>query len=295
MGKPAYEMFFQPLLIGKFGEEYQHVNMAWLWARIFTRSVKLGTYEGGFQAFLNDFAEKLEEQGAMIHLRMPVENIGMDAEANPTVQVAGQVISFDKVISTTSPQLLLKLAPRLVDTAYGDSVADLESIGAVVVIASLKNQLLEDDIYWLNLPATTPDKSKNPFPFLALVEHTNFVPPENFNGDHLVYMGDYVPPEHEYFQLSDEELAERFTAQLHKFNPRYKDTWLQKTWVFRAPYAQPVPRVYHSEKIPALKTPIPELYWASMSQVYPYDRGTNFAVEIGRRVARIAMGQEDED
>jgi len=30
---------------------------------------------------------------------------------------------------------------------------------------------------------------------------------------------------------------------------------------------------------------VPGLYFASMSQVYPWDRGTNFAVEIGRRVA----------
>jgi hypothetical protein len=27
-----------------------------------------------------------------------------------------------------------------------------------------------------------------------------------------------------------------------------------------------------------------------MSQVYPWDRGTNFAVEIGRRAARLMQG-----
>jgi hypothetical protein len=35
-----------------------------------------------------------------------------------------------------------------------------------------------------------------------------------------------------------------------------------------------------------VKTPLPNVWLASMSQVYPWDRGTNFAVEIGRRVAR---------
>ncbi|MEO1665709.1 MAG: NAD(P)/FAD-dependent oxidoreductase [Chloroflexota bacterium] len=292
MGKAAYEMFFKPLLIGKFGDDYQDVNMAWLWARIFTRSVKLGTYEGGFQTFMNDFAGTLQDFGAQIHLNTPVEHIGVDGDGDTTLQVGGQVTAFDRVISTTSPQLLLKLTPRLQSTAYGDKVNDLESIGAVVVIAALKNQLLEDNTYWLNLPAPTTDSTQNPFPFLALVEHTNFLPPENFNGDRLVYMGDYVPPEHEYFQMSEDALAQRFTAELPKFNPRYQDTWLRKTWVFRAPYAQPVPRVYHSEKIPDLETPVPGLYWASMSQVYPYDRGTNFAVEIGRRVARLALGED---
>ncbi len=29
-----------------------------------------------------------------------------------------------------------------------------------------------------------------------------------------------------------------------------------------------------------------------MSQVYPWDRGTNFAVEIGRRAARLMLGDK---
>jgi len=47
--------------------------------------------------------------------------------------------------------------------------------------------------------------------------------------------------------------------------------------------------VNHSKNIPAIKTPVPGVYFASMSQVYPWDRGTNFAVEIGRRAARMML------
>ncbi|MEO0564397.1 MAG: FAD-dependent oxidoreductase, partial [Chloroflexota bacterium] len=111
---------------------------------------------------------------------------------------------------------------------------------------------------------------------------------EHFNGDHLVYMGDYIPPGHPYMQMSEDEVTKLFTDTLGTFNPGYSADWIRKTWVFRAPYAQPIPGVYHSEKIPPLETPLPGVLWASMSQVYPYDRGTNFAVEIGRRVARLA-------
>jgi hypothetical protein len=45
--------------------------------------------------------------------------------------------------------------------------------------------------------------------------------------------------------------------------------------------------VNHSKNIPEIQTPIKGLYFASMSQVYPWDRGTNFAVEIGRKAARL--------
>jgi protoporphyrinogen oxidase len=61
---------------------------------------------------------------------------------------------------------------------------------------------------------------------------------------------------------------------------------VRQSWLFRAPYAQPVPEVDHARHIPARQTPIRNLYFASMSQVYPWDRGTNFAVAIGRDVAR---------
>jgi protoporphyrinogen oxidase len=102
-------------------------------------------------------------------------------------------------------------------------------------------------------------------------------------------MGDYLEPEHEFFRLSQEELLERFLPALTKLNPKFKRNWVKKAWLFRTAYAQPVPLVNHSRNIPGIETPIQGLYFASMSQVYPWDRGMNFAVEIGRRAARLMM------
>jgi len=153
----------------------------------------------------------------------------------------------------------------------------------VVMVISLKRQLSEQGYYWFNLPKDAG------YPMLALVEHTNFVSREHFGGDHIVYAGDYLEAGHEYFSLSDEELLERFIPALKKFNPAFDKGWVRKIWVNKTNYAQPVPLVNHSKNIPAIQTPIEGLYFASMSQVYPWDRGTNFAVEIGRRAARLIM------
>jgi len=182
---------------------------------------------------------------------------------------------------------MLKITDGLANTPYGAQMASLKSIGGLCVVLALKQQLLTDGTYWLNLPATTADKKKNAFPFLALVEHTNYVDKSHFGEDHIVYLGDYVPPGHEYFQLSEDELVERFLPALHQINPDFERGWIRAQWVWRAPYAQPVPFVNHSQMIPPLQTPIPGLIWASMSQVYPWDRGTNYAVEIGRRAAGL--------
>ncbi len=288
MGREAYERLWRPLLIGKFSNLYQEVNMAWMWARIYTRTLKLGTFKGGFQRFVEVLAEAIEQKGAVIHLNTPVHGIGTQ-DGKPTLTVNGETLIFDRVISTMSPKLMLRLTAGLADTPYGKQVADLKSIGGLCVVLALKQSLLTDGTYWLNLPATSADKRQTQFPFLALVEHTNWMDKAHYNGDTLIYCGDYVPVDHEYFKLSEDELAERFIAVLPKINPDFSRDWVRKYWVFRAPYAQPLPGINHSQKIPPLKTPLPGLFWASMSQVYPWDRGTNYAVELGRRVAREAM------
>ncbi len=280
-GRNVYERMWKPLLIGKFGPFYQRVNMAWMWARIKARTTRLGTFEGGFQAFANRFADKLKEMGVDIRLKAGVKSIKREPGKGLVVE-AEKTETYDKVLVTTSPALLARLAPQLPES-YLKGLLELKSMGAVVMIVSLKHQLSEQGYYWFNLPKEAG------YPFLALVEHTNFVGPEHFGGDHIVYAGDYLEVEHEYFKLSDEQLLERFLPAFKKINPDFERDWVKKVWVFKTSYAQPVPLLNHSKNIPPVETPLEGLYFASMSQVYPWDRGTNFAVEIGRRAARLMM------
>ncbi len=290
MGEEAYNRLWKPLLIGKFSERYTEVNMAWMWARIHTRSLRLGTFQGGFQAFLDALSQAITAKSAVIHLKTPVQAIGSQ-DGKPTLTINGEVRVFDRIISTGSPGLMLRLAPELRDMPYGKQMAELKSIGAVCLVLALKQSVLTDGTYWLNLPATSADKQASQFPFLALVEHTNYLDKSHYGGDVLVYCGDYVPADHEYFKMNENELIDRFLSALSKVNPAFQRDWIRKSWVFRAPYAQPVPGVNHSKNIPAIKTPLPGVYWASMSQVYPWDRGTNYAVEIGRRAAQTLLAE----
>jgi protoporphyrinogen oxidase len=217
-----------------------------------------------------------------IQLNTAVQRISQSANGGISIQLASGEQHFDRCLVTLSPGLLARLAPDL-PGEYLQGLMRLKSMGAVVMIVSLKNRLSEKGYYWFNLPKTAG------FPFLALVEHTNFVPAEEFGGDHLVYLGDYLDPGHEYFKLSQEELLERFLPSLARFNPDFQPDWVKQSWLFRTPYAQPVPLVNHSVDIPDIRTPLKGLYFASMSQVYPWDRGTNFAVQIARRAARLIL------
>jgi len=288
-GDKIYEMTWQPMLIGKFGPYYREANMAWMWARLHVRSPKLGYFVGGFQTFVDRLAEAVEQRGGEIRLGSPVSRIESLGESGLRLVTADDEIIFDRVLATTSPGLLARIADGLPD-AYTDSLRELKSMGAVVMTLALKQPLLAaSNTYWLNIPAHSPDKSKNEIPFLALVEHTNYIDHKHYGGDTIVYCGDYVPADHAYFSMSQDELQELFTGVLHKFNPDFKPEWVRKSWVFRERYAQPVPGLNHSEKIPSIRTPLNGLYLASMSQVYPWDRGTNFAVEIGRQAAQLML------
>jgi protoporphyrinogen oxidase len=280
-GNKVYEMMWEPLVIGKFGERYhKQVNMAWMWARLKARTTRLGTFEGGFQNFADMFAGRLRQSGVEIRLQAPVTLIERNKDTGRIIVHGETGEEYDQALVTLSPEAMRRMVPSLPE-AYLHGLRSMKSMGAVVIALSLKHQLSEEGYYWYNLPKSAG------YPFLALVEHTNFLPSEHFGGDHIVYMGDYLEPEHEFFKLSKEQLLERFLPALTKFNPKFEPDWVKKTWLYRTAYAQPVPLVDHSQNIPSIQTPIEGIYFASMSQVYPWDRGTNFAVEIGRRAAKL--------
>ena len=66
--------------------------------------------------------------------------------------------------------------------------------------------------------------------------------------------------------------------------PRFDRSWIQAhRHVWRARYAQPVVVRRYSALLPGMTTPLNGLFLCSMAQVYPEDRGTNYAIREGRR------------
>ncbi len=282
VGERAYSLWWKPLLISKFGEEnYRDVNMAWMWARLHKRTARLGYFVGGFQAFAELLVGRVEAQGGKVQLETAVQSIRPTIDGRLRLETTAVTAEHDHVIATCSPQEMLRLAPSL-PADYAAKLSQLKSMGALVLILALKHRLTGGH-YWINVPAGEG------LPFMGLVEHTNYVSREHYGGDHLVYCGDYLPPDHPYFDYSKEQLLETYLPGLVKINPDFDPNWVRASWMFAEKYAQPVPTLDHSRNIPALKTPVPGLWLANMSQVYPWDRGSNYAVEMGRRVAKEIM------
>src|SRR5437899_9886187 len=139
------------VVIGTFrAENLPLVNMAWFWARIHARTPRLGTFVGGFQAFMDKLAEVVKREGAEIRLNSAVTGIKKLADGSLQVEAAGHATPFDVVISTSSPALMARLAPDL-PAEYSEKLRQLKSMGAVVMVLALHRRLT-NGIYWHNLP-----------------------------------------------------------------------------------------------------------------------------------------------
>jgi protoporphyrinogen oxidase len=283
-GPATWHIVWEPLLKGKFGKYYDKVAMAWLWARIHTRASsrkgskeKLGYFEGGFEAFTQALYQAVQKTGVRAHLNQPVNRVLTQNGKLKGLEVSGKEIAFDKLIFAAATPILLKTCPEL-PTEYVKRMTQLDYLGAQCLILVMKQKF--SDMYWINM--ADPD-----IPILALIEHTNFAPISWYQGKHLMYVGNYLPQDHRYFKMSKEAIFAELLPHLKKVNPSFDASWVEEFYLFQDLYAQPVVPLHYSEVRPTYETPIENVYLANMALVYPEDRGTNYAVEVGNKVAKL--------
>jgi len=283
MGEKSMELIWDPLFSGKFGKYKEDIALTWFWARIKKRTPALAYPEGGFKFFAEKLAGEIKRKGGKIYLNTEITEI---ASLNQKVflKLKNRTEEFDKVIVTLPSPIFSRIAQNL-PAEYTSRITSIPHLHAQVLMLNLKEPFMENT-YWLNIT----DKN---FPFLVLVEHTNFMDPKHYGGQHLLYIGNYLPQDHPYLKMTKEELLKKFDPYLKKINPNYQlpTTYYQ---LFVAPFAQPIVTIDYPKKIPTFKTPLKNVYLANLDMVYPWDRGTNYAVEMGEKVAAIVSHNEDQ-
>ena len=313
-GNGAYNAFWGPLLRGKFGEQfYDQICMTWVWGKIQTRFAsrkglgreKLGYPIGSFGEVFDVLADRIKDAGGTVDTsttvsRLSVESgrlAGLSTLPTPAAWMSPQPLTyqeaaddtdddfeesfhrFDAVLSTAPSYVLPKLAPHL-PPEYLEKLTGMQYLAAVLVILVLDRPLSE--VYWLNVA----DPS---IPFVGVIEQTNFLPPDSYGGKHVVYLSNYLDREDPMYGMAHEALLEEYIPSLRKINPDFKRAWIEESYHHRVDAAQPVVGVDYSDRIPDHRTPIGGLYLANTTQVYPEDRGTNYSVRMGRRVAAMMM------
>jgi hypothetical protein len=91
--------------------------------------------------------------------------------------------------------------------------------------------------------------------------------------------------------MPDAELFQLYCRYLAMINRAFDESWVQGWWVHRQANAQPICEVSFSQHIPAMQTPIENLYLTDSYQLHPDDRTVSNSSLLGKRVARLILGK----
>lgn len=284
-GAAVWDTVWGPLLEQKFAARAGEVSMAWLWRKVFLRvrsrsasgmGERLGYMRGGFGRLVDELVARLQQHGAIFHLASPVRRIEPGGEGiRLTVRRDSHV--FPLVLFTGSPDELLQAGGDAFPTDYRRQLAPLAGTSALCMVLELDRPLT--GYYWLNVADAT-------FPFGGVIEHTNYLPAERYGGRRIVYLSKYLFQDAPAWSMREAELWQLFRPFLARLNPSFDEAWVLARHVFRAAYAQPVVPPFYSRMLPPFTTPWPGLYHCCMAQIYPEDRGQNYAVRAGAAAAQ---------
>ncbi|OAS20519.1 NAD(P)/FAD-dependent oxidoreductase [Paenibacillus oryzisoli] len=291
VGRQGWEIIWKPMLKIKFGDNYNKIPAVWIWERIVQRfrsrsgggqKELLGYMKGSFHTLNQKLLETLESKKIKLHVNANVEEIVIENGVSKGLKVDGNFHEFDLVVCTAALPVfvnLIKEAPQ----AYIEPLKQIKYDCALVVMMTLEKKL--SDLYWLNI-------ADNEIPFGGLIEHTNFIPSEEYGGKTILYFSKYLSIDHPLLSAKNEDIIKQYVEQLLKIYPDFDPSSIESYVVSRDRYAQPIWPMKYSKFKPTYQTPISKLFLSNTSQIYPNDRGMNFSVKLGKEVAEAIKKAE---
>ena len=289
-GARLYQRLWEPLLRGKFGQHAPQIGAVWMWNKLKLRggsrkaggAEHLGYLRGSFARLAEALGDDIRTHGGTILTQTPATAISPRGMGGWLVRAGQAEFSADHVIATPAPALVADL---VAPWATQEQLAQLRSIpylANLCLVLELDRPL--GSTYWLNV--TDPD-----FPFVGIIEHTQFQPSAEYGGRHIVYLSRYLPQDDPLLSLSTDGVLDFALPHLRRMFPAFARDWVLRHHVWRADWAQPVITRQYSALIPPEELLGPGLHLCSMAQIYPEDRGTNYAVRAGRRLAQRIISQ----
>lgn len=289
VGRQGYELVWGPLLRAKFGDHAPEVAMPWFWNKIYLRFAsreggplareQLGYLRGSFGRLVDALVEAARGNGAHIEAAQAVERVTVVDGRATGVDVGGAHIEADAVLATVPSGVFAKLVPEL-DASERARLERVEYQWATVLVLALDRAL--SDIYWLTV--TDPD-----CPFVVAVEQTNFRSPSEYGGRHVIYLSNYADPGDPVVDEDVEQVLTRYEPFLRRINPTFSRDWILEHWLFKDRAGQPIVHHRYAETIAPHRCAIRGLYLANNTQLYPEDRGQNYTIAMGQRVAQMLL------
>ena len=291
VGLEGYNAVWGPLLRAKFRSHAEDVSLVWFWGKIHLRFAsrqgglfakeQLGYLRGSFGRLIDALVDAVTARGGTLDLGAPVERVLIEDGRAVGVRLRdGREARADAVLATVPSEWFAKMVPELAerDARYVEMLTALQYQWATVLAITLDRPL--SPIYWLTM-------TEDDCPFVVAVEQTNFMPPSDYGGEHLLYLSNYVDPGDPTTEQTADEVFDRYEPYLKRINPAFDRSWVHEKWLFTDRAGQPVVHARYHETIPPHRTPVPGLYLANTTQIYPEDRGQNYSIRMGVRVARL--------
>ena len=278
-GKDMTDALWKPMLNIKFGPYANQVPLAWMIGRMAQRlssrkgnDEQLGYIQGSWKTLMDTLMKKLESMGVELIKNEAVEEFIIKDNQLTGIKTKNLTIEGGKFLLTIPSIYFDKIKNSPLD-ANG-----VEYFGAVCTILELKKSF--SDIYWMNVADAG-------FPFGGVIEHTNFIPKEQYNNSHIVYLSRYFAMSEDLAKMNDEEIKAVMIPPLKRINPNFSEDWIKKVYVFKSNTAATVCDLNFSEKVPACQTPIENLYLANMAHIYPDERSTNNSIRVAAEACRV--------
>ncbi|QIE24836.1 NAD(P)/FAD-dependent oxidoreductase [Caballeronia sp. SBC2] len=283
-GKNVFRIVWEPLIESKFSVFADAVNAVWFWKKLVLRGStrdkqggeQLAYFKGGFGRLAQGIADEIIKLGGEIRYRVEVTGIQSDAGRVTALNTKDGELSGREFLLTPSFAIIAKMFEGAADEKWLASLRRVNYLGNMCLVLQMDRSL--SDTYWLNV-------NDPGFPFVGVIEHTNFDPPENYDGKHIVFISRYLATQDPVWSFGDKEYLDFAVEHLQRMFPEFNESWVKEFRVWRAEYAQPVTERNYSKYVPKRETPYSNAIISTMAQIYPEDRGTNYAIREGKDVA----------
>jgi len=284
-GKSVYKIVWEPLITAKFSVFAEAVNAVWMWKKLVLRGStrndkggeELAYFKGGFGRLSEKLAEAIRQNNGEVSLSHRVTGVEVVDKKITSIITDKGAIEGDKYLFTPSFPIIADILEKSADSRWIAGLRRVKYLGNMCLVLRLKQSLSKT--YWLNV-------NDPGFPFVGVIEHTNFDSPDNYNGTHIAYLSRYLAVEDPVWAYTDEEYFHFAMEHLKRMFPDMDASWVIDYKVWRSEYAQPVTERNYSNYVPGQNTPFENAFISTMAQIYPEDRGTNYAIREGRNIAK---------
>lgn len=286
-GKKVWEIVWEPLFRGKFGDYVDNISAAWFWSKMVDRggsrnkagSEVLGYVQNGLGSIMKKIIQELEKEGHEFHFNTDIKNLEIIDKKIVSFEYGDNLkVETDLVISAIQVPDLVKILPKELDLTK--SLNEIKFLANVCLVLVTNKSL--SDYYWSNITDLH-------IPFVGIIENTKLTGIDDYENKNIIYISSYVLQNDPRLAMDAEALFNLYEPYLKKIFPDFSQDIVKEKYIWTASSAQPIVHKGYRHAKPAIETEIENLYICTMAQIYPNDRQISNGIEQAKKTVATVL------